>query len=175
MALAYKPGVDPAGALDPIRYAIAIAEQIYTRHGSALVVTSLTEGRHIAGSLHPSGLAVDLRTRDLPPGAPRLAAAELAAALGGDYDVILEADHIHVEYDPAADALPRITMPLLLTGQPPSAEEAARIDEFNLWDFLGRADPATTIYHQPAGVLGVPWWAWLAGGLVVLALAWPRR
>ncbi len=35
--------------------------------GTDLVITSGKDGQHVAGSLHPLGLAVDLRTRDKTP------------------------------------------------------------------------------------------------------------
>jgi hypothetical protein len=49
------------------------------------------------GSLHYRGFAVDLR---LPTDNKEEIRAELAASLGAEYDVILEIDHIHIEYDP---------------------------------------------------------------------------
>ena len=49
------------------------------------------------GSLHYAGCAVDLR---FPPDNAAGLKAALAEALGGDYDVVLEADHIHVEFQP---------------------------------------------------------------------------
>lgn len=101
MAIAYKEGVsgEPTAA---IRQAIAVAEQIYAAAGvPTLTVTSLRDGRHSAGSLHYSGNAVDLRIWELNArGKTAEVAARLRAALGADYDVVPEADHIHIEYDP---------------------------------------------------------------------------
>lgn len=94
-----------------------------------VVITSTTEGQHIAGSLHPRGLAVDLRVYHLPPGMRGLYAAAIRSELAklasptsrvrrdgqrSDYDVLFgenvtdaatgqadpHLDHIHVEYDP---------------------------------------------------------------------------
>lgn len=61
------------------------------------VITSTFEGNHSAGSLHYANNAIDVRL-------PRIRAGEivdsLKNSLGGNFDVILEGDHIHVEFDP---------------------------------------------------------------------------
>lgn len=70
------------------------------------VITSANDGTHMQGSLHYTGLAVDLRTRDLAPATIALLAAKLRARLNGNentnlpYQVVLETTHVHVEYDP---------------------------------------------------------------------------
>ena len=64
------------------------------------VVTYTTNGTHSSGSLHYSGNAIDLRTRDLSNNQRQCTTERLRDALGSDYDVINEGDHIHVEYDP---------------------------------------------------------------------------
>lgn len=64
------------------------------------VVTSVTDGVHSRGSRHYAGAAFDLRIRELPPGGAGRLRADLADRLGGDFDVLLEDSHIHVEYDP---------------------------------------------------------------------------
>lgn len=100
MAGEFKPGVkwSPTEAL---QRAHNIASAIYGSLGVPFVVTSGTDGRHSAGSLHYSGNAMDLRRRDLDAaGKTSQAVAALKSQLGSDYDVILESDHIHVEYDP---------------------------------------------------------------------------
>lgn len=63
------------------------------------IVTSGSEGQHMAGSLHYVGKAVDLRTRDLSSLQVVQLIASLRAWLGEDFDVIDESNHIHVEYD----------------------------------------------------------------------------
>lgn len=103
----FKPGVvlnlqpDMARALPAIEQAHADAGII-----RGAIITSGTDGEHMEGSLHYVGLAVDLRTRDLTP----VEVAKLAVALrkrlnGGatvdtPYNVVVETQHIHVEYDP---------------------------------------------------------------------------
>lgn len=74
---------------------------IWEQHGvTVLWVTSAVRPDHALGSLHPSGRALDLRRWGLRD--PVAATKELAAWLGTDYDVVLESDHVHVEFDPVA-------------------------------------------------------------------------
>jgi len=51
-------------------------------------------------SLHYKGLAIDLRTRDLKSGVAEKLIRLLKEKLGRSYDIVLEPDHIHLEYDP---------------------------------------------------------------------------
>lgn len=78
---------------------MTVIESVYRDHGITQVVfTSICDGAHMKGSLHPLGLAVDVRiwgVTDLPE-----LMEDLRLALGSNYDVVLETDHVHVEYDP---------------------------------------------------------------------------
>jgi hypothetical protein len=65
------------------------------------IVTYTTNGRHSERSLHYSGNAIDLRTRDLTREQIAAIVEQLREELGDDYDVIFEGDHIHIEYDPS--------------------------------------------------------------------------
>lgn len=60
-----------------------------------IVVTSAKDGKHGDGSLHYQGRAVDLRTRDFTD----IWASKLRMALGKDWDVVIESDHVHCEFD----------------------------------------------------------------------------
>ena len=60
-----------------------------------MVVTSGKDGTHKVGSLHYEGLAVDLRFRDYMDEWKRY----MQNALGSDWDIVIEADHIHCELD----------------------------------------------------------------------------
>ncbi len=64
------------------------------------VITSARDGQHKSNSLHYQGKAIDLRISDMPPGRERDVVRELQRALGSDFDIVLESDHIHLEYDP---------------------------------------------------------------------------
>jgi|APSaa5957512535_1039671.scaffolds.fasta_scaffold10843_6 hypothetical protein len=65
------------------------------------VITSGRDGVHSQTSLHYEGKALDLRTRDLDTDTVTKYAQALRQCLGDDYDIVIESDHIHVEYDPA--------------------------------------------------------------------------
>lgn len=69
--------------------------------GTRLVITSTTEGQHMTNSLHAKGLAIDVRTRNLSYGDRTELFNDLTAALSQmGFDIVLEGDHIHIEYDP---------------------------------------------------------------------------
>jgi len=78
-----------------------IVAEVWARFGYQAVVTSGLDGVHSEGSLHPNGLAEDYRTRDVPLSVLPVMVAEVRARLGSDYDVVLESDHLHVEFDPS--------------------------------------------------------------------------
>jgi hypothetical protein len=95
-----KPGVRLTGIRPEILFAVMAAERAYNRAGHELVVTSCVDSKHGRGSLHYSGAAVDLRTRDVPSDAMQGIVTEIRESLGPDFDVILESDHLHAEYHP---------------------------------------------------------------------------
>ena len=75
------------------------------------IMTSGKDGSHMTGSLHYAGRACDIRllthpyyTTELIPNAAWVynesLAEELQKKLGGDFDVVLERTHIHIELDP---------------------------------------------------------------------------
>jgi len=94
-----KEGVVMAGLRIEMRPALIFADQIWREHGQELVITGALDGTHSAGSLHYYGYALDLRTRFFTAAQVKIVAAELKHKLGTNYDVIIEGDHIHVEYD----------------------------------------------------------------------------
>lgn len=95
-----KSSVTAANVQPPIYYALGIAEMVYRYNGLKLVVTSLTDGQHMKESLHYKGLAADIRTRDIPADLLRAVHGSLSSVLSPmGFDVILEKDHIHIEWD----------------------------------------------------------------------------
>lgn len=97
-----KPGAKLKGIKPEIVLALLIIEPLLTRKtGAALVITSGTDGKHSAHSHHYTGNAVDIRTRDIEPALRRSLAEEIHDALGDEFDVVLESDHLHVEFDPS--------------------------------------------------------------------------
>lgn len=92
-----KLGVDISRLADPMRQALNKIENIFQANGMEPVITSTYEGTHSPSSFHYVNRAVDLR---LPHTSVRnKVVSELKAALPG-FDVVLESNHIHVEYDP---------------------------------------------------------------------------
>lgn len=91
-----KLGVDFSRLSNDIRRALPVIEAEYQKIGLEAVVTSTFEGTHSPGSLHYGNNAVDLR---LPTNGTAMI-TKLKEALGPKFDVVLEGDHIHVEYDP---------------------------------------------------------------------------
>jgi len=92
-----KAGVNISRLKPPIRKKQnLIARIVWEIEGEELVVTSTYEGTHSEGSLHYADLAEDIRRHNKG----KEVRDRLALELGDDYDVVLEASHIHIEYDP---------------------------------------------------------------------------
>jgi len=94
-----KKGVKAKGLQPEILLAIMEAREVYRDLKADLVITDLGRRTNKA-SLHYEGLAVDIRIRHLANGEPGIAAQRLHVALGPDFDVVLEKDHIHIEFQP---------------------------------------------------------------------------
>jgi len=92
-----KAGVDISRLRPEIRKKLSALDKIYKRVHEDLVITSTYEGNHSAGSLHYANLAIDFRR---PEDERIFVGDELRKMLGNDYDIVFEADHVHVEYDP---------------------------------------------------------------------------
>lgn len=95
-----KRGVNVAGLRAEMVPALLAADRILEAIGAELIITSALDGEHKAGSRHFLGLALDFRTRHLTGLERSRFASELQAALGNQYDVVLEKTHVHVEFDP---------------------------------------------------------------------------
>lgn len=95
-----KVGANIQGIDFKLRPALIYADDIWKKYGQELVVTAGLDGAHSAGSLHYYGLAIDFRISYFLPEIAKIVCAELALKLGRNFDVRLEKDHIHVEYDP---------------------------------------------------------------------------
>ncbi len=86
------------GISTELLFALIVADQVYKETGQELVITSLNDGKHSVTSLHYSGNAGDVRIyRD---GKDQQRRDMIKERLGIDYDVILEGNHIHIEYQP---------------------------------------------------------------------------
>lgn len=94
--------IDPNALQPQLILALMVAQDVYKNHGvHTLIITSLNDARHMKTSLHYIGAAVDLSIYELSsfdPDLPRVVKDEIKAALNMHYDVLLEANHIHIEY-----------------------------------------------------------------------------
>lgn len=81
------------------------ADAFYAAYGVDCWITSGNDSKHMEGSKHYDGRAVDLRVHNLPDEDTRQrVAALLAAALGPQFTVIYEGSgtpqaHIHCQFD----------------------------------------------------------------------------
>jgi hypothetical protein len=96
---AAKPGTQLSNE-PAMEYARRVVARVWGLYGYGLTVTSGYDGSHMSTSLHYVGLAEDYRTRDVRASDLSRMVSDVRAILGRDYDVVLEADHLHVEYDP---------------------------------------------------------------------------
>lgn len=95
-----KEGVVFKSIPSPILSALKVVLDIWTYHNKTPTVTSANDGQHMVTSLHYKNLALDLRIKDLPEPLIVPMFNKLKETLGSQYDVVLEEDHIHLEYDP---------------------------------------------------------------------------
>lgn len=98
---AAKPGT-VLSTKPEINYARSVVARVWRAHNYTVTVTSGYDGTHSAQSKHYQGLAEDYRTRDIPRQELYGMVADVRAILGRDYDVVIESDHLHIEYDPKA-------------------------------------------------------------------------
>lgn len=81
-------------------FAINVVYIVYKKHGRELVITSINDGKHSGSSLHYSGCAFDCRTSYFDTNTIKSVVSDIKDHLNKDFDVILEGDHIHVEFQP---------------------------------------------------------------------------
>ena len=97
----FKEGVKIKGIKPELLAGLIVADGIWKQFGEVLVVTSVVDSKHIEDSLHPSGYGGDLRTHYFPSATTiKFAAQLLRDALTDEFDVVVEPDHIHIEFDP---------------------------------------------------------------------------
>jgi len=110
MSLRVKEGVSIRGLQPQMFHAWNVAGEVYEEVSNVdCILTAGVDGRHGHGSLHYVGLAIDLRIRNLD-GSDEITAAtmrkvavakeHLKERLGPEYDVVLESNHFHIEFQP---------------------------------------------------------------------------
>ena len=92
-----KAGVDIYRLNREIRRALPIIQKALTYYNEELVITSTYEGTHGEGSLHYCNDAIDIRCPEKKGEEFR---KKIKERLVNYFDVVLERDHIHIEYDP---------------------------------------------------------------------------
>jgi hypothetical protein len=95
-----KKGVTCSKVQPQLLLALQIINSVFTQHICELTITSLDDGVHKKDSKHYLGLACDCRTRDLKIRTLIDIVEDLRNTLGEDFDVVVEKDHLHIEYDP---------------------------------------------------------------------------
>lgn len=97
MELLIKPGVEPASFV-----VLAAISRMQPAAGwpKQITITAGSDGKHMVGSFHYVGKAVDIRTFDFPSNTAVASFMDaLRKELGNKWQVLLEADHVHVEQD----------------------------------------------------------------------------
>lgn len=92
MAIWYKQGVF-GDLTTETSEGMRKTERLYAANKEDVYVTSIRDGAHKPGSFHPHGRAWDMRKGNV-------SVNDHKKELGKNFDVIDEADHRHVEYDP---------------------------------------------------------------------------
>jgi hypothetical protein len=82
-------------------WAIDRVEEVFNHNGRHCTITSARGDSHSSHSHHYKGLAVDFRTRHLSETEKQKITRDVIHVLGTDYDVVLESNHLHIEYDPS--------------------------------------------------------------------------
>lgn len=105
-----KAGVRLGGIVPQLVMAALIVERVFQRYGVECVITSANDSKHSTESWHYKGRALDFRTKyDNLNGMEDDLRNDVKAALGDDFDVVMEAvgtenEHLHLEYDPKVQA-----------------------------------------------------------------------
>jgi hypothetical protein len=97
-----KSDVKATGLRPEMLLALVAAQEVYRKHDHGLVATSTLDGAHSITSLNYAGCAADLRTTaaHILGSTVDAIAADITKALTDDYDVIVEPDHIQLEFQP---------------------------------------------------------------------------
>jgi uncharacterized protein YcbK (DUF882 family) len=102
-----KPGVNITGLHPKMQMALDWAEECYEEKGHALIITSayrdVNTNRMVGGSpfsKHLDGKAVDCRIWNIGVDTHRIYGKIKRGLEDHGFDVILESNHIHIEYDP---------------------------------------------------------------------------
>lgn len=97
-ALEYK--IDLAPMCAQMNTALNVLNEILSGYSKDCTITCGAEGKHSRTSLHAAGRALDIRSRDLAPLQQQQVKRAFNGALNNDFDIVIEKDHFHIEYQP---------------------------------------------------------------------------
>jgi hypothetical protein len=110
-----KPGVDLTTLAPQWAIAYPIIRDCFQNRGYSCVVTNGNERTpaqlaKTPTTLHPSGKALDFRTRHIPMMDKVPIVNDITHALGAQWDVVLEnvgqdQEHVHIEFQPKQEAV----------------------------------------------------------------------
>lgn len=92
-----KPGVSLSDLKRPVRRELNKLDKYFWSKKDVLIIKSTNEGSHMPSSLHYADLAIDIG-RPYPFEEYKI--GEIIEMLGKNFDVVVEKDHIHIEFDP---------------------------------------------------------------------------
>ena len=96
----FNDGVRITGLQTEILLAMWIADDIHREQlGTQAFVTSVRDGGHSRNSKHYLGHAFDMRSRNMTAEEAERFCLELRIALTTEFFVLLEDDHIHVQFN----------------------------------------------------------------------------
>lgn len=96
-----KKGVNIENLCKEIKYCLENIQSACRKLEGKEYIMTITSGNdsiHMKNSLHYENKAIDIRSKDMKY--PVGTTLYIRKALGKNYDVILERDHIHIEYQP---------------------------------------------------------------------------
>lgn len=99
MSYRFKKGVEIRGVRTEMAGAWGAVASAYAEFGYECVITSVCDSEH-KSLVHILGMASDFRIRHVRVGWHEKLAKRIGECLTDEFDVVLEDDHIHVEFDP---------------------------------------------------------------------------
>ena len=100
------PGVRLLGIRPELLLGVIIVDQVFREHGHEWIWTAGIDRVHSRGSLHYVGAAADGRRWGISEARLQAMAQEAREALGwtaddpGDFDLVVERTHLHLEWQP---------------------------------------------------------------------------
>lgn len=95
-----KKGVIINGIKPEMVTAILAAYSFCSDVSKDCVITSALDSKHSKTSLHYVGYALDFRTRDMNKSEQEMFKISMLGTLSDEFDVVLEGNHLHCEFQP---------------------------------------------------------------------------